>query len=285
MKSVLLFAALSLAINGLAQNKTTNSYKTDSFELITLNENQGKGTPSILLGATPEMLEKAVPDGSFANAINYFLLKMDGKNILFDSGISADALVKNLSSLNLKPKEIDQIILTHAHGDHIGGLLKDGKAVFPKAEIYISKIEHDYWLGKKNELYINLLEAYGDRLKFVSPSDLWLVDIMIPANGIFPIAAYGHTPGHTMYLIGNKRDKDKVLIWGDIAHAMAVQMPFPQVAVTYDVRPQEAIETRFKVLDFVVENNLPVAGMHIPFSGMVEIRRDADYHYIFTEKK
>jgi glyoxylase-like metal-dependent hydrolase (beta-lactamase superfamily II) len=81
-----------------------------------------------------------------------------------------------------------------------------------------------------------------------------------------PIAAYGHTPGHTLYLLSS--GGERLLIWGDLTHAMAVQMPFPQVAVTYDVDSEQAVASRKTVLEFVVKNKIPVAGMHIAYPGM-----------------
>jgi hypothetical protein len=92
------------------------------------------------------------------------------------------------------------------------------------------------------------------------------------AGGILPIAAYGHTPGHTMFMIESAGQK--LLFWGDLTHAMQIQMPRPGVSVTYDSDPVEAARTRKDVLRFVAENDIPVAGMHVPFPGIGRVKED-----------
>jgi glyoxylase-like metal-dependent hydrolase (beta-lactamase superfamily II) len=94
------------------------------------------------------------------------------------------------------------------------------------------------------------------------------------------VAAYGHTPGHTMYLVGD--GEERLLLWGDLTHAMAMQMPVPKVAMVYDVDPEQAVATRLKVLRYVVEHKLPVAGMHIPATGMGRVDEDKRGGYAFT---
>jgi glyoxylase-like metal-dependent hydrolase (beta-lactamase superfamily II) len=93
------------------------------------------------------------------------------------------------------------------------------------------------------------------------------------------LATYGHTPGHTSFLIESK--ESKLLIWGDLTHAMAIQMPYPQVAVTYDVNPEGAVQSRKAVLTYVSENHIPVAGMHIAYPAIGEIKSISDGGYQF----
>jgi glyoxylase-like metal-dependent hydrolase (beta-lactamase superfamily II) len=89
------------------------------------------------------------------------------------------------------------------------------------------------------------------------------------------MACYGHTPGHTAFII------DDLVIWGDLTHAMALQMPYPNVAITYDTDPQMAIKSRLKMLDYIVQNRLKAAGMHIPFPAMGSVKADEKGGYIF----
>lgn len=81
-------------------------------------------------------------------SVSTFLIECDGKRMLFDTGVGDpdSRMMEGLKSLNVKPEDIDCLFLTHFHGDHIGGMMKDGKVVFPKAEVYASKAEYDAWM-------------------------------------------------------------------------------------------------------------------------------------------
>jgi Zn-dependent hydrolases, including glyoxylases len=234
--------------------------------VYTLSEGQQQGSTKILKNASEEIIQETAPDGTFPNAVNAFLIKKDGKNILVDTGFGRK-LFDNLESIGVKSTSISAILLTHAHGDHIGGLVKDGKSTFPFATIYVSEKEHNYWISEKNKSYITVTELYN--IKTFKPNKLNKVTKPV-LEDIFAIEAYGHTPGHVGFLIKAKKG-EKLLIWGDLTHAMAVQMPYPKVSVTYDVNPEEAAETRLKILDYVVKNNTLVAGMHIahPATGWI----------------
>jgi glyoxylase-like metal-dependent hydrolase (beta-lactamase superfamily II) len=205
------------------------------------------------------MLQKYLPDRTFQSEVNAFLIRTPDKNILIDAGLGRN-LLDNLQSLDVSPGQINIILLTHMHGDHIGGLLRDGKPVFPNAEMYLSQPEYDHWSKSENKQALNVLSAYKNKLKLFIPEELGSKKANLFA-GFQGIADYGHTPGHTAYLI--ESGSARLLIWGDLAHVMAVQMPHPEIAVTYDSNPKQAIEYRRKILKYVVKNNIPVAGMHI----------------------
>lgn len=245
---------------------------------------------SILIGATPELVERyADKDGAFAMAYNAFLIVMEGRHILVDTGEGAP-VVNNLKNRGLEPGQIDAILLTHLHPDHIGGMLRDGKAVFPNAQVYISRREFAYWTDPATasnypaqfqdaiRLMQQMVDVYKDRIRLIVPGSLDQPGApVIP--GLRAVAAPGHTPGHTMYLL--ESDGGQLLIWGDIAHAMAIQMPRPDVSVHYDTDPALAAQTRSKVLRHAADRKLPVAGMHIPSPAMGTVVADgAGYRFI-----
>jgi glyoxylase-like metal-dependent hydrolase (beta-lactamase superfamily II) len=87
--------------------------------------------------------------------------------------------------------------------------------------------------------------------------------------GVKVVAVYGHTPGHTAFLF--ESDNEKLFVWGDLTHAMKIQMPCPEVAVTYNVDPALATQSRKEALEYVSRHQIPVAGMHIAFPGMGEV--------------
>jgi glyoxylase-like metal-dependent hydrolase (beta-lactamase superfamily II) len=262
-----------------AQNAgTAFSVQVGDYAVYLLSEGQQKGNTGILIGATPEMIAQAIPDGAFPNAVNAFLIRTPEKNILVDTGFGR-LLFNHLDSLGLNADKITDILLTHLHGDHIGGLLKAGKILFPNAKIYVSQLEYDYWIKSNNQQAANVLNAYKNRLILFSPDELGNIQTeLLP--GIFPIATYGHTPGHTSFLVQSKNEK--LLVWGDLSHAMAIQMPYPQVAVTYDVYPEDAVRTREAVLKYVSDNRIPIAGMHIAYPGIGTVTSASEGGYVFT---
>ncbi|MDR1557302.1 MAG: MBL fold metallo-hydrolase [Tannerellaceae bacterium] len=256
------------------------SYKLGLFEITLLSESQGQGNKNILIDATPEMLRKYAPEGSFPNATNAFFVKTPDTNILVDAGFGRN-LFTNLQAIGITPEQVDVVLLTHMHGDHIGGMLRDGKPSFPHAEVYLAQPEHDYWLtNSRGEQAREVIAAYKNKLHLFQPLEAGEKATPLLA-GIQGIAAYGHTPGHTAFLV--ESDNEKLLIWGDLTHAMAIQMPYPQVAVTYDVTPGDAIAYRKKLLEYTLKNKIPVAGMHIAFPGIGTIAKDpASEGYVFT---
>lgn len=259
-----------------------SSCKVGDYKVYMLSEGQGKGNTDILLNATSEQIEKNIPDGTFPIATNTFLIQApDGSCILIDTGYGKE-LFNHMDSLNIRPKDIHTIMLTHMHGDHIGGLLKNNQAAFPETPLFLSEKERDYWVGKNSPKIEQIMEQYSEKLQLVKEVELNDVDLTSSVL-IQPIAAYGHTPGHIMYLIRSK--EDKLLIWGDLAHAMAIQMPCPEVSVTYDTDPDQAGQSRLAVLKWVSEHRIPVAGMHIAYPGIGQVVAISEGSYNFIPIK
>jgi glyoxylase-like metal-dependent hydrolase (beta-lactamase superfamily II) len=265
----------------IAQNaESVFTYKVGLFEVSLLSESQGQGNKSVLVGATAEMLQKYAPEGTFPNGTNAYFVKTPDVNILVDAGYGRN-LFNNLQSIGIQPEQVDVVLLTHMHGDHIGGMLREGRPAFPNATVYLAQLEHDYWMADgRGEQARNVIAAYKSKLHLSQPSALGNnAAPLIP--GFYGIAAYGHTPGHTVYLL--ESDGDKLLVWGDLTHAMAIQMPCPEVAVTYDVTPADAVDARKKILEYVASRKIPVAGMHIAFPGIGTVAADpASKGYRFT---
>ena len=275
---VLGFAITSFSV--MAQNaKDVFTTKVGNVKISMLSEMQREADTSILYGATPEQISKYLPDGKFPNAINAFLVQKNGQNILVDAGFGTK-LFDNLQSLGVKPEDVNFILLTHMHGDHIGGLLRDGNKSFPNADLLLSREEYDYWYNDKNEAQKTVLDVYKENLILFDDKEFdEMGESMIP--GIECIAAYGHTPGHTVFLVSD--GNDKLLIWGDLTHAMKIQMPCPEVAVTYDVDPVMATKSREKVLEYVSKHKIPIAGMHIAYPAIGNITSNNSGGYIFED--
>jgi glyoxylase-like metal-dependent hydrolase (beta-lactamase superfamily II) len=275
-------ALLLLTLSLHAQEeKAIITYDVGSFTITLFSEGQQEGKTAILMNATEEMLKQTAPEGTFPMATNVFLVETGKKTILFDAGYGRH-LSDHLKAYKKEPEKIDLILLTHMHGDHIGGLLRDNQKMFPSATLYIPRPEHDYWMSDEEMKKVpdsrrggflharKVIAAYQDRLHLFTPGSMDQPAELLP--GISGIAAYGHTPGHTGYLL--ESDGSKLFIWGDLTHAMAIQMPYPAVAVTYDLDPVQATDSRQRLLRYVSDKAIRIAGMHIQYPAIGHVQED-----------
>ena len=257
----------AIAANGYA-DKSDGIYtiKVGQYEVYILVESERDGNTGILVGADEAVLKRYIPAEGFKHTANAVLIKTPKQNILIDTGTGAGGIIiDKIKKLGIQPENIDAVLITHLHGDHFGSLQKDGTAVFPKANVYLSAKEHEYFTKSHvNQGAYAALAPYGSKVIGFEPGELGknLKEIL---PGISPIAAYGHTPGHTLYLIEN--GKDKLLIIGDLLHIALVQFPVPEISATYDMDQKAAAAVRRQVLDYAAKNKIPVAGMHIVYPG------------------
>ncbi|MBQ5551797.1 MAG: MBL fold metallo-hydrolase [Bacteroidales bacterium] len=229
----------------------------DGFTLYWLKDNEGDNKfPFDLFGNVPEDVKKDVnmPDG-MPSSISAYLIKTNGKMILFDAGLGPSRngqLLNELSKINVTPEQIDYVYITHFHGDHIGGMLNaDGEKVFTNAEVYVSRLEKESDLGK-GEQAVKMFEKYGDKIHVFNFGDKLPEDVLA-------IDAVGHTPGHTAFQKGN------LLIIGDLMHALALQLKYPEYCPNFDGDKEKAIASRKRILEYAKTNNLTISGMHLPY--------------------
>ncbi len=230
----------------------------DGVKLTQIRDNAQERLMQLnLFGELPQTLIDSLNIGQGVPAsVSAFLLEIDGKRILFDTGMGApdSRLLTNLSAAGVTPADIDYLYLTHFHGDHIGGMMKGDTVVFPKAEVYAAQQEYDAWMqmpdDKKTQVAATM-EAYKDRIHLVAYGDT------LPC-GVVALGCVGHTPGHTAYRAG------KFLIVGDLVHGAALQLAHPEICAAYDMDPQSAIKQRRYYLDYARQNHLLLAGMHQP---------------------
>lgn len=232
--------------------------KQTNVEVIPIQDNvQPRVMARALFSDAPDslMADLGLQDGVPAS-VSAFLVKAEGKNLLFDAanGAPDSRLMPVLDSCGVAAEAVDYIFITHMHGDHIGGLMKDGSCVFPKAEVYINEAEFKAWMDMpqdRNGSVRALAQAYGERIKLFTP------DQPLPC-GVEPIEAYGHTPGHTIFKIAN------ALIAGDIMHGVALQSKYPEYCARFDMDHAQAVESRKAVLEIARQGDVKVYGMHFP---------------------
>jgi len=242
------------------------TFGVGDFKVSMLSEAQRESGLDILIGVTEEDVAKFIPTGKYPSAVAAFLIQSPDGAFLVDTGFGRE-IPRLLKSLGVEMGDIKAVFITHAHGDHINGLLADEAPAYPNAKIVVSQPELDW-----SEQLRGIIEKYGEKYETITPGTLGSGFEVI--KGIGAIAAYGHTPGHTVYML--ESGGQKLLIWGDLTHAMAIQMPRPGVSVTYDSDPVAAAAARQEVLKFVSGNKIPVAGMHVAYPGIGDIAEDPE---------
>ena len=206
---------------------------------------------------------------STTSAINVFLLEIDKHKILFDTGTNSKILLEKLNSININPKDIDVICITHMHYDHIAGLINDYNRTFPKANIYIAQEELN--ANKNSDLFL----AYPNRIKPFKQNEIIL-------SFIKTIPAFGHTAGHTMFEITS--DGQTLLVCGDIIHA-PIQFEEPNIYLTYDTDPIKALSVRKKIMKEYSNSGKYIAGAHLLNGGIGKIQKNKlGYKFEFIEK-
>ncbi|GHV18811.1 hypothetical protein AGMMS49959_01660 [Planctomycetales bacterium] len=272
MKTLLASGLLLAAMATGSAAEMVYAYKVGAMEVFTLVETRSTGGTGILVDGkgTRDAIKRYLPDGKFPMEINAFLVKNGEKNILIDTGFGG-AIIDGMRGVGVEPEQVNTVLITHTHGDHIGGLSTGGAARFPNAELFLSQPEQ-VW-GSGNAATVAALAPYAGRLRTFKPA-AYDGDAVAVADGITAIAAFGHTPGHTVYLLAS--NGEKLLIGGDLFHVPAIQFPVPEVSVIYDSDPVAAAATRRQILEYVAREKIPVAGMHLHYPAIGTVEKNGD---------
>nr|WP_321874230.1 MBL fold metallo-hydrolase [Burkholderia ubonensis] len=218
-------------------------------------------------------------------SINAFLINTREQLVLIDTGAGVlygdccGRLASNLRAAGYQPEQVDQVLLTHLHKDHVGGIVLDGKMAFPNAVVHVSKRDDDYWtnLDNKDKAPAFLTSFFDSAAQSLAPYaaagrvKTFDNDGEI-ASGIRAIAAPGHTPGHTSYVV--ESDGQTLLVWGDTIHVAAIQLRDPKASVEYDSDATEARKSRRSLLKTAADNHYLVAAAHISFPGLGHLSTD-----------
>jgi glyoxylase-like metal-dependent hydrolase (beta-lactamase superfamily II) len=221
-------------------------------------------------------------------SINTFVIHSAGRKALVDTGSQNSMgptlghMPKHLAAAGIDPKEIDTILLTHMHPDHSNGLTDaNGKAIYPHVELVVAERDVNHWfddaaMAKATER--QQMRFFRWAREQIAPYQNQRRE---PVGEVFPgvtaVPLYGHTPGHTGYLVSSKGEQ--LLIWGDIVHMPDIQTQRPNVYMEPDVDGQAAIATRKRTMDMVATDRLLAAGMHMHFPGFLNLNKRANGGY------
>ncbi|MEX2519177.1 MAG: MBL fold metallo-hydrolase [Paracoccaceae bacterium] len=218
-------------------------------------------------------------------SVNCFLIRHGGRVALVDTGSAATMgptlgrLPETMAAAGATMDDVDTVLLSHMHPDHSNGLTSPaGERRFRNAEIVVSETDLNHWRddGAMARATERQRTRYFESARFqIAPYQ----DRLKGARGeVFPgvtaMAAPGHTPGHTAYLVSS--GDESLLIWGDVCHVPEVQLRRPEVTMVFDSDPQQAVATRRRILDMTAVDRQLVAGMHLHFPGFARVRVAGD---------
>lgn len=257
------------------------------FEVTALSDGTTELPVNKLLKTAPAKVDKALAKSFLASPVetsfNAYLINTGSKLVLVDSGAGGlfgpnlGKLVANLKASGYQPEQVDEIYITHLHPDHVGGIAKEGAAAFANAVVRADKRDADFWLSQENmekapadakgffQGAMASLKPYIDTKRFQPfEGDTQLVP------GVKSTATYGHTAGHTSYVV--ESGGQKLLLLGDLIHVGAVQFDEPGVTIAFDSDEKAARAQRLKAFSAIAKDGTWVAASHLQFPGIGHVR-------------
>jgi glyoxylase-like metal-dependent hydrolase (beta-lactamase superfamily II) len=290
-------ASRAAAPTSHADNPGFYRMELGDFEITALSDGSHVfPVDTVMIDTTQDKVLAALASDDLAppiqGSINAFLVNTGSKLILIDTGAGmlygacCGKLLANLRAAGYQPEQIDEVLLTHLHKDHVGGVLADGKIAFPNAVLRVSKVDVDYWRSRTaRQAAPTFLQSFFDSADAaLKPYDAagrlrpFSGDVEIEP-GIHSLAEPGHTPGHTAYMVESRGQK--LLVWGDIVHVASVQLADPRAALKYDSSDSGAQRSRSALLGRAATEHFWIGAAHISFPGLGHVRRDgAGYRWV-----
>lgn len=283
--------------SGFATEQVAGFYRfpLGQFQITALYDGDAQLPITVFKGASLQKIQQQLKkdfiktDAGVQTSVNAYLINTGDRLILVDSGAakcfgdSLGSIEKNLHSAGYRNEQIGSILLTHLHPDHVCGITTaEGKKVFPNATVYVNQQEANFWLNDKSLDALSKVQQDSMRPHFKTIQDTLkpyqqsqqfktfkLNDSI--ESGIKAVATYGHTAGHTSYLV--QSDTARLLILGDLVHQHNLQFKQPEINVTFDLDPKQAIQARKTQFALAAKQGDLVAGAHLPFPGVGHIQQ------------
>lgn len=274
--------------------------KLGNYEITVLGDGYLDLPHQIWADLSPEdidgyLTDAFVPTGSLRNGVNAYLINTGKKLILVDSGArdlfgpNAGLLPNNLEAIGVKPEDIDQVLITHVHPDHVAGLYTtDGKVTVPNAEVFVDEADLNFWTSEAAQAQAIEISkpwfdiarqwkgVYDGRIStFKGETDL--------GDGISSFPLPGHTPGHTGLRV--ESEGETLLILGDAVISAAVQFANPDASAIWDTNAEEGKKSRRTIFDVAANDRTLVTATHLPFPsfGYVDRRAGGSYQWVPEE--
>ncbi len=192
--------------------------------------------------------------------------------ILFDTGLNPAGITDALTQAGYSADQVDKVVITHMHGDHIGGLYSEAGETFNNASYVTGFAEFDFWNGQENERFEGKVRPLAEKFSMIGDGDA-------VASGVTAMAAFGHTPGHMAYML--ESDGAQLVLGADFANHYIWSVAHPDWEVKFDRDKAAAAATRRRMLGMMAADDVPFVGYHMPWPGVgyVETRGDG-FHYI-----
>lgn len=271
-------------------------YKVGDLEITALLDGYLDVTPELVIGYEASegqrLRDAALVEGEALRIpVNAYLVNTGDRLILVDAGTS-DALGPTMGRLpdalaaaGVTPDQVDALLITHMHPDHLFGVIDgNGNKVFKNAELILPEVDKAFWFDDAamngapeqfKPFFVGArkaADAYKDSQTLISGDKEVL-------PGIRSMALPGHTPGHTGYLFDS--NGETLVIAGDIIHMAVYQFSRPDWGIGFDIDPGQAVTTRKAFLDQAAADKLFFAGAHIPFPGMGRVAKDGEgYRFV-----
>src|SRR6202051_3192851 len=247
------------------------------------------------VGAPDEEINKMLTD-NFLSTDNIVLeqnspiVNTGDKLVLFDTGMGTSKAFgpttgrqqKSMMEAGIRPEDIDAVVFSHAHIDHIGGVVDDaGKGLFPHAQFYIAQSDFDYWTdeGKMGSPLKDFVVHARKNLLPVRDRLVFYKDGQEVLPGVTAMAAPGHTVGHHIFMVNS--DGKSFAFLGDLTHHQILLLEKPRMQFSYDTDPNQAAASRVKMLDMLAANKIAVMSYHYPWPGYGHVVKTGEgFHYL-----
>lgn len=250
-------------------------FKLGGFEVTTLlagarMADNPQGTFG--MNASPEDFAAAsaaafIPADWFQQVFVPTVVNTGSELVLFDTGLNAEAITGALAAAGYTPDQVDVVVLTHMHGDHIGGLMGADGPTFANARYVAGATEYDNWAAAGNEGFDKNVRPLADRMTMLDDGGAAL-------PGITAMAMPGHTPGHLGFMLDS--DGQQLVLAADMTNHFVWSLAYPDWEVRFDADKARAAETRRRVLGMLAADRVPFVGYHMPFPGVGYVEAAGD---------